>query len=202
MLTLVFDTETTGVPPKDFNASLEKCPWIIQLAAILYNERKPVAHFSTYVQPEHEGMKGTIPNEKFWIENHLTEPEIMPSALSLHDALRMFGRLATVADRVVAHNFNFDRRQMDFSCRRVYGSPAMWDFPCVCTMMSSMPIVAIPSKFPKPHEPYKWPTLDEAYRKLVNPNGFSGAHDALADCMACAEVLFSLEDAGHSLVLL
>ena len=202
MLTLVFDTETTGTPPKNFNAPLEQCPWVIQLAAVVFNGRKAVSHFNAYVQPEFGEAKGTIPQEKFWIENNLTYAEIMPTALRLPVAMKVFQNLLRGVDRIVAHNFNFDRKLIDYSFRRLEGGAFKWDLPCVCTMMSAMPVVAIPSRFPKPHEPYKWPTLDESYRKLVSPEGFSGAHDALADVMACAQVLFSLEDAGHPLVTL
>lgn len=202
MNTLVFDTETTGTPPKNPNTPLRDCPWIIQLAAVMFNDRKPVGYFSTYVEPAFNDERGVIPNEKFWIENNLTEAEIMPTALRLPAAMAIFQNLVRRCDRLVAHNFSFDQKQINYSYRRINGDHFNWAGPNVCTMLSSMPVVAIPSKFPKPDEPHKWPTLDEAYRKLVNPNGFSGAHDALADCLACAEVLFSLEDAGHPLTFL
>ena len=118
MLTLIFDTETTGLPPKG-NPKIEACPWIIQLAAILYNGERPVGHFSTFVEPMHEGVSGTIPDEKFWVENHLTYAEIMPTALELKMAMSMFNKFLAAADRVVAHNTQFDDKLMQYSYQRL-----------------------------------------------------------------------------------
>jgi len=201
MLTLVFDTETTGLPPKT-PKPIEQCPWIIQLAGILFNGERPVAHFSTYVLPEHGDSRGTIPDESFWRDNHLTYPEIAPTAISLDQAMKIFNRLLVRADRVVAHNTQFDAKLMKFSYARIMDAPpASWTLPPkICTMLSAMPVVKAPAKWPKPDQPYKWPTLDESYRHLVNPQGFSGAHDAMSDVMACAELLFTMERKGIPLV--
>ena len=63
-------------------------------------------------------------------------------------------------------------------------------------MMSLVDELKIPGRFGKQ---YKWPSLDESYRALVNPEGFTGAHDAMVDVMACAEVLWAAEDRGVNL---
>ena len=57
-----------------------------------------------------------------------------------------------------------------------------------CTMLNTVEIVKIPGR-----KGYKWPKLDEAYRILVDPDGFEGAHDALADVKACRKVFYNLK---------
>jgi hypothetical protein len=47
-------------------------------------------------------------------------------------------------------------------------------------------------KLPNSRGGYKWPTLDEAYRVLVDPSGFKDAHDAMADTRACRGVYYAL----------
>ncbi len=46
----------------------------------------------------------------------------------------------------------------------------------------------------------KWPKLQEAYKALVNSDGFTGAHSADADAKACLEILRALEKKGAKLV--
>ena len=91
---------------------------------------------------------------------------------------------------------------MDFDIRIMANTYLRSGFPIdslqvpkrICTMQASTDVLKLPGKFAGKH---KWPTLDEAYRHLVDPAGFDGAHDALVDTKACAEVLWKLEDAGH-----
>ena len=53
-----------------------------------------------------------------------------------------------------------------------------------CTMRAMTNVVKIPSP-----RGYKWPKLSEAYRFLFNRD-LEGAHDAMADVRACAEIYF------------
>ena len=52
-------------------------------------------------------------------------------------------------------------------------------------------------KIPPPRgSGYKWPKLEEAYRILVDPVGFEGAHDAMVDVEACRKVFYALKNGG------
>lgn len=64
-------------------------------------------------------------------------------------------------------------------------------------MHSTTRILCLPQ--PSGRKGNKWPKLTEAYEGLVNPAGFGGAHNALADVNACAEILWKLEDTGAML---
>jgi DNA polymerase III epsilon subunit-like protein len=65
--------------------------------------------------------------------------------------------------------------------------------PVICTMKKATPILKLPKKNNYGKDPYKWPTLDETYRALVNPDGFGGAHRALNDVVACRQIMLALE---------
>jgi len=204
---LVFDTETTGLPPRTRTRipALSEMPWIIQLGAILFrdSDRQEVAHFSSYVQPYHGKLAGSIPQEKFWIDNNLTADHIGPTAIPLATALKMLNQLARPATRLVAHNMNFDFPRISDSFSRIGEADrecAILALPRFCTMLTLTPILKIPKPYPKPNDPYKWPNLPEAYRHFIDPLGFADAHDAMADCRAAAAVMYEIEAQGHALV--
>lgn len=179
MYSLVFDTETTGLPSRKRNPALTDQPYIIQLAAVLYEGRRPVSHFSTFVFPEHGNHAGEIPDEKFWQDNGLTHEVVYSSGMPLELSMKMFNQYLRRADRVVAHNMRFDSKLIDYSFERMGITSEHWDTkPKVCTMLTLEPIMKLPAKWGKG---YKWPNLDESYRKYVDPAGFSGAHDAMID---------------------
>ena len=188
--TLVFDTETNGKRPK--RAQLADEPAITQLAAILFWGRRPVAHLSCFVQPlNFDGSTATIPTEKFFIDSGITQETVDAVGRPLKTGLAEFNQMVKVADRVVAHNIQFD----DPITRSNYSRTAApqreyWDTPKFCTMKTLEPVLKLPGKYG-----YKFPTLDESYRALVDPMGFEGAHDAMVDVQACAAVLWAIEDA-------
>jgi len=195
MITLVYDTETTGVPPKG-PMQLETMPYVIQLAAILYEDQRPVAHMSTFIRLP-DGVR--IPEEKFFLENGLTNERVAKFGGEIHRVLDQFFELEAMADRIVAHNAAFDNKLMDAMLRRAQ-EPALlacWrEADKRCTMLSLVDVLKIPGKW---RGSYKWPRLDEAYKRLVDVGGFEGAHDALVDVQACAEVLWKIEEYGYDL---
>jgi DNA polymerase III epsilon subunit-like protein len=85
--------------------------------------------------------------------------------------------LSHSSEIVIAHNTSFD--------------DAMIQRECSACMIDSMDILKIPAKYPKPGQPYKWPSLAESYQHFFGkPN--EGAHGAMADCLACAQVYFAI----------
>jgi DNA polymerase III epsilon subunit-like protein len=169
---------------------LSEAPYIIQLAAILYDGRQDVASMSVYTVPECRGEIEPIPKEKFFIDQGLTDEFIAAHGMSYRVALPFFNNMVRQTDRIVAHNIDFDDVLLKAAYSRiaapqdVYRSKSLF-----CTMKSLTQELKIPGKYG-----YKWPTLDESYRALVNPDGFEGAHDALIDVRACAAVLWATED--------
>lgn len=191
MRTLVFDTETTGKSVK--GGQLAQQPYIVQIAAVLFDERRPIAHFSAVTVPEFRGERAPIPQEASNIHG-ITDELVDRVGVSYKVALPVFNNLAKRADRLVAHNIEFD----DLLVRAAYSRIAaeqqvLWDLPKVCTMQSSETVLKLPGKYG-----YKWPSLLEAHQFFTG-EGFDGAHDAMVDVLACSRVLWALEDAGHPL---
>ena len=195
MRTLVYDTETNGMRPRG-KADLDKEPFLVQLAAILFEDRRPVGHLSCFCIPEFKGNRAAIPKEKFFIDSGITDEIVNSVGVPYKVALGMLNNLVRRADRIVAHNILFDDPIIRAAYSRIAApQQEWWSTPKYCTMQTLTDVLKIPGKYGK----NKWPTLDESYRSLVDPEGFDGAHDAMADAQAAANVLWATEDKGVDL---
>lgn len=191
-LYLAFDTETTGIgnfklPPTDHTQ-----PEMVQLAASLYDECGYSYHeLNVLVAPDR-------PVEPKAAEVHgLTNEMLERCGIPRRSALSMFHALLKRADVLVAHNINFDTRVLQAAYyRENVDSQLFLGKTRYCTMLESVPICKLPHRS-RPGQ-WKWPSLDEAYRHLVDPNGFGDAHDAMVDVRACSAVhrqLMALDNA-------
>lgn len=196
LTTLVFDTETNGKRPKGRNVPLTAEPALVQIAAVLYWGQRPVAHCSFFMQPlDGQGQPAEIPTERFFIDSGITQETVDRAGTTYKVGLAVFNNMVKRADRLVAHNMQFDDPIIRAAYSRIAQEQrAYWDTPKYCTMKTLEPVLKLPGKYG-----YKFPTLDESYRALVDPMGFEGAHDAMVDVEACAKVLWACEEAGHDL---
>lgn len=194
MRTLVFDVETNGLRMR--NAQAHQEPAIIQIAGMLFLGRRPVAHLSCFVLPlNHDRTPATIPDEPFFRQAGLTNDVLAAVGRPLKTALAEFQQLVRASDRIVYHNALFDDPVLRANFLRVAAPQQEYlARPKYCTMQTLTPVMKLPGK-----RGYKYPSLDEAFRALVEPTGFTGAHDAMVDVDATAQVLFAIEDAGHDL---
>ncbi len=188
--TLVYDTETNGKrkkPPRRDNE-----PAITQIAAILFLGRRPVAHLSTFVIPQnYDTTPATIPTDQFFIDNGITQDVVDAAGMPLKIALAMFNNLVKRADRMVAHNMEFDYPITESNYTRVAApQDHIKAIDKFCTMQSLTDVMKLPSPYG-----HKFPSLDEAYRAFIDPMGFEGAHDAMNDVIACTKLLWAIEDA-------
>lgn len=183
MYHLIFDTETTGLPT-EWGQSMEKTdvwPRLVQLSFI-FTDGVYSQEFDFIIKPN--GFE--IPDDVVKIHG-ITNERAMAEGVDLNYALAIFRGFLNVADRVVAHNMDFDKRVVGSEYYRagigekyrVY----MEAKEQYCTMKNSAPIVRLPKN--------KWPKLIELYKFLFKEE-FTGAHNSLMDARACAKCYFEL----------
>jgi len=182
-MNLFFDTETSGL--FDFKSPPEAAhqPRLVQLGAVLDSDHTVLSSINTLVLPE--GF--SIPKEATAVHGISTE-QALASGIPLKDALTQFYAACMQADLLVAHNSSYDVKVLTGEYIRAGMESPFSKRQVFCTMIKSTSICKIPGK----RGGYKWPTLDEAYRMLVDEDGFTGAHDAMADVLACREVYYKL----------
>lgn len=193
---LIFDTETTGLPPKNPKAPLSSWPHVLQLAFSLYDEaRRPVLEISTLVK----FPKDVVVNEKAFAAHSITYDMADKYGMPMSFAMGILKAAVNRATYKVAHNKKFDVAVLAKEAERLGHTPAFSLEDCFCTLKAMAPICAIP---PTPAMkkwgigPYKSPNLQEAHTHCFGV-GFEGAHDALVDTRAAAKVFFWLLDNGH-----
>ena len=188
---LFFDTETTGFPQDKLPLDHPGQPHIIQIAAILDDENCNIkASMNMIINAD----CGPVPEGAYNVHK-ISEEIYKKFGVSCLVALALFNNLVQRTDVIVAHNISFDLKLLKTAYARMGKlerfTSDIQSKPQFCTMLATTDIVKIPS--PRGRGGYKWPKLDEAYRVLVNPSGFAGAHDAFEDVKACREVFYSLK---------
>ena len=190
MRPLFFDTETTGLYKYKLAPDSPEQPTLVQLAAILDNEEgETAASLSVIV-----ACDIAIPHEASQVHG-ITKEYSEQYGISPIAALALFHNLVAKADYLVAHNISYDLAVLKTAYARLGKSDefgrAIATKPFFCTKELTTDICKIPA--PSGRFGYKWPRLEEAYRAVVDPNGFEGAHEALADTRACREVFYALQ---------
>lgn len=182
---LFFDTETTGIP-KNYKApasDLKSWPRLVQVAWLLSDgSGNEIASAEHIVKPR--GY--TIPPASSKVHGITTE-------LALRDGMEIRAVLEPMvadigkASVLIAHNMAFDEKIIGAELLRAGYPNAVETRRRLCTMLSSTDHCRIAGPYG-----YKWPTLQELYRKLFDET-FTGAHRALADVRACARCYFELK---------
>ena len=187
---LFWDTETSGMFNFRKHYSDPSQPKLLQLAAILDDEnRKTVATFYAPI-----AVDPACPIEPGAAAVHGLDHKFLAKAgMPLKTACSIFGHMKSLAHAGVGHNIGFDIKIMAAAYSEL-GAQFTLDIPAICTMHSTTNILKLPGT-----RGYKWPKLDEAYRALIDTDGFEGAHDALADVLASRAIYYHLADQGKPL---
>ena len=190
MLNLICDTGTTGFPHWKRPVDAPEQPYLVQLAVLITKGDEVIISWDCIVKcPIH------IPEGAAKVHGITTEM-MQEKGISPSTAVQRFDRDLLSVDRVICHNADFDFKIMSYAYHREgVSSHRLNEIPRVCTMKTATPILKLPGRFGKP----KWPKLSEAYEKLVDSSGFSGAHSADADTMACWKIFRELEKRGVEL---
>lgn len=177
---LVFDTETTG--KGDFKkAPTADCqPRMVQFGGILFDmDWKVRAEINLIIKPD--GFM--IPKEAAEVHGFTTE---IATEFGVNEkaVLLLIQRLLKNVKVLVAHNVKYDIIVLERAFH-IHGMPSLSTLPNVqffCTMQATTDLCALLGPYGK-----KWPKLEEAYKILLNKT-LEGAHDAMADVRACADL--------------
>lgn len=196
-IALFYDTETTGLPLFKEPSEDPRQPHIVQLAALLVdlNTRKTLACMNMICRPD--GWE--IPEEMAAIHG-ITNEQALLEGLPESYVLSTFRELHEIADERIAHNESFDARIIRIAIKRILCDDELADAwkagNADCTARLTTPICSIPptSKMTKAgFLKFKTPNLQEAYQHFFG-KPFEGAHDAMADVLACKDVYFAIID--------
>lgn len=181
---LFFDTETTGVPRnyKAPSSDTRNWPRLVQLAWILADEEGNRIHEGNLiVKPE--GF--VIPTDATKIHG-ITTQKALAEGILLKDAISMFKADLDLANFVVGHNVDFDKKIVGAEMVRLGVSDELGRKKSYCTMLSTTNFCKIPGLYG-----YKYPKLQELYKKLFGKE-FDNAHDAMSDIEATEQCFWEL----------
>lgn len=188
MFHLIFDTETTGLP-KSWSAPLddsENWPRLVSLSWRI-SDGNNFKDFDFIVKPD--GF--LIPSQASEIHGITTE-RALAEGYDLRFVLGLFMAFINLADRIVAHNLDFDRSIIGAEYYRIGLGEAFFarynEKDTFCTMKKSTDILKLRGTHASGH---KWPRLIELHQHLFN-EGFSDAHNSMADTQACSRCYFEL----------
>ncbi len=180
---LFFDTETTGKYLFKSPITDPGQPHLVQIGMILDDlEGNTIEEYETIIRV----AEINIPISAAEIHG-ITTAIANAQGIDVRIAIAKFNDFWEKSNRIVAHNVDFDMKVMRSAFFRLGVEPLFKMTPTYCTMQHSTDVLKLPGRYG-----YKWPKLDEAYRVLVDPEGFEGAHNALNDVRACRKVYYAL----------
>lgn len=199
----IFDCETNGKADFKSPASSPAQPEIVQLAAAIYDGQSNCkGEINLIIRPD----GWSIPDELVKIHG-ITTREAGRFGVPLIIALGAFSNFIKICDYAVAFNYDFDALVIEAGCHRIQKPFPMKSYPvksfCLMKKMSwicKMPKEGKSKFYATPEDPYKWPSLEEAYKHAFN-EPMSGAHSAMSDVKNTARLLFwhrQLEIANHA----
>lgn len=188
MSILFYDTETSGLPRWDLPADDPTQPRIVDLAGVLFDsEGEELASFEALIKPDGWTIDAKT-SEIHGITTAMCERDGIP----ILEALDRFEALVTQAETIAAYNLRFDEKLLRGERRRAGRPDGFGTVPVFCCMKGATPLCKIPptrrmraAGFDK----YKTPNLGEAVKHLLRREHV-GAHRAMADARAAAEIYF------------
>ena len=187
---LLFDTETTGIPSYTASASDPKQARIVQLAAVLLDEKYIERQsFCFLIKPSGDNW---IMNPGAQKAHGISKEDCLKYGIEIGLALDLFNNIYDRSMIRIAHNIKFDSRMIEIEQMLCdIAVDASWGVPNfnVCTMVGTTEICKLPGR----NGAYKWPKLQELHTFLFG-QPFEKAHDALADVRATARCFRHLKE--------
>jgi len=181
VISLVIDTETTGLPLKGVPASAPTQARVMQLAALLMDGPKRIGALYTLLFPNWPGV-----HPMALAAHGITTSRCNAVGVGQKQTLALLDEMVDAADVVVAHNYKFDYQMLTIEYElqgRLFTPRAH-----ACTMEILTPICGLK----RANGAAKWPNLAEALKHC----GFaaSNTHDAWDDAVCCAALWQWIQD--------
>lgn len=187
---LFFDTETSGLP-NNFNApssNTKNWPRLVQLSWIVTDDKGNKLKECNYIiRPE--GFR--IPMEATRIHGISNQTAIL-KGVNIKKVLNEFMEDAGNSSLLIGHNLSFDKKIVGAELIRMGYLDTLKNKPSFCTMESTVDFCKISNYT---GYGYKFPKLQELYRKLFGQN-FGNEHDASADVAATFKCFWELKKRG------
>jgi DNA polymerase III subunit epsilon len=179
MITLVFDTETTGLPNSKLTCDHPDQARIMQIAMLLLDDDKEVGCFYSRLLPDEWPPCHLKAYEAHGLTEGLCKDTGVQQALAINNLYAFI----EACDVIVAHNIKFDQSLVDIE-GGLLGLNQPIEKPRYCTMELMTPIMGLT----RANGAIKWPNLAEALSYCVPGQTIDKAHDALSDVRATAKV--------------
>lgn len=194
MRVLVFDTETTGLPPSRYppsESTISKWPYVVQLSFVIYDtSNKKTLCEHDYIISLPKGVE--IPEKAK--EIHGISSSISKNrGYSMASILEIFTLCVNQCQCVVAHNIDFDLNMIDVECKRHnQANPFSSEKIYYCTMNKTTKLCNILREYRNPGpngdvrlETFvKKPTLTELHYHLFQSKP-TGVHNSMIDVRVC-----------------
>ena len=207
MRTLVFDTETTGLPKTQIigPSTLHLWPHVVQFSYIIFDtDSNKIVKIKDSIIKVPDGF--TISEETAKIHGITTEISLT-QGVSLQPVIEEFFADLYNVDHIVGHNISFDLNMVKAELHRLilecfnvdevtkfheYITFLNMSNKFYCTMQETIELCAIElkDKFGRPYK--KFPKLVELYQKMfgVTPRGL---HNSLIDVIVCLRCFIKLK---------
>lgn len=196
MKLLIFDTETTGLPPERHTPLITtaRWPYIVQLSYILYDTETNciIKSVDTLIKLPSEVY---VPEESTKIHG-ITQKMCQEQGRNIKEVLLEFNDALLDADKLIAHNLQFDKNILivEFIRNRLtnnftYNNVTIPEF---CTMLNSIDLCSLYRTNNIGKQYKKYPKLVELHQKLFNetPNGL---HNAMVDVITSLRCYYKMQ---------
>ena len=183
MLICVYDTETTGLLPKNLQLNANnsnKFPYTVQLSWVLYNTVTGKRQETDFI------IKCPIPIPNESTNIHSITNDISQNGYDISEVLDFFLEDIKKSDLIIGFNLQYDLSIIEVELFRLnmydeidmLFSKQTYDVMLKCVNIC---------KFPGRYGRYKWPKLSHAYVHFFKKD-FENQHDALSDVNATLDI--------------
>lgn len=193
ILSICFDTETTGLIDRNLDLGDEHQPHVLQLGAILFDDEsgEVIDTIDTLIKPDRwiakpiEDGSMHIIHPKAFEAHGITLERCEAEGVPMSEVLPLFNAMKVRAKRRIAFNLGYDKKMIARAALHLGLKHEKSEFDDFDVMFKSTSICKLPK--PNGHKGYKWPKLTEAYQHFFGKS-FDKAHSAFGDATATKDI--------------